>query len=235
MKKIDYLKTLQKELNNNHVAGIDEILVEYDEHFNYKIADGYSEEEIAAKLGKPEQIAAQFAAMDTPSSYRRGNKILAALGFGFLDLFIGIFFILAYVWVIGMGVFSITAILTGFSLGLNFNPGHLVPFMPWQSAVLFGISILFLGFLAALGTIYLYFYIRQLGKAFVQWQKNTFSGNMYPPLSTNPLFSSKARRFLRSAAQISLLVFGIALIAAYIFSAIHAGNLEFWHVWHWFV
>lgn len=235
MNKIEYLKILQKELLDNHVAEIDEIMSEYEQHFQYKAADGYGEEEIAAKLGNPEQIAAQFAAIDTPNSNRKGNKILTAIGFGFLDLFVGIFFILAYVWVISMAVFSIAALLTGICLGLNINPGRFIPYLPWSSAVLFGISILFLGFLATFGTIYLYFYTQQLGKAFAQWQKNTFAGNIYPPFSRNPLLSAKTRRLLRSAAQISLLGFGIALVTAYILSAIAAGNLEFWHVWHWFV
>lgn len=35
---------------------------EYEQHFVFKLADGYSEEEIAAKLGDPTALAAQFDA-----------------------------------------------------------------------------------------------------------------------------------------------------------------------------
>ena len=78
MTKQEYLDTLTKALKTNKVKEIDEIVSEYEDHFAFKIADGYSEEEVAAKLEKPEIIAAQFVYDDSASSMiskRRGGSI----------------------------------------------------------------------------------------------------------------------------------------------------------------
>ena len=53
MTKLEFLELLKKELNNNNVADCDEIVYEYEQHFAFKLKDGYSEEEISAKLGNP--------------------------------------------------------------------------------------------------------------------------------------------------------------------------------------
>ena len=52
------------------------------------LADGYSEEEIAAKLGSPEELAAQFESTDTAKKVG-GSKALAVTGLCFADLFAG--------------------------------------------------------------------------------------------------------------------------------------------------
>jgi uncharacterized membrane protein len=62
MNKQAYLNELKAHLKASAVSDIDEIIAEYDEHFTRKIADGYTEEEIAAKLGRPKEIALQFCA-----------------------------------------------------------------------------------------------------------------------------------------------------------------------------
>ena len=58
MTKQEYLAQLKNELKHNDISDEDEILSEYEQHFAFKLADGFSEEEIAAKLGAPAQIAA---------------------------------------------------------------------------------------------------------------------------------------------------------------------------------
>lgn len=53
------------------------MLEEYEQHFAFKLADGYSEEEIAARLGSPAELAAQFEAAPQPK--RRGSVALTAV------------------------------------------------------------------------------------------------------------------------------------------------------------
>lgn len=65
MNKREFLAQLERELKRNHVPDAGEILNEYAQHFAFKLADGYSEEEIAARLGDPAALAAQF---DGPSA-----------------------------------------------------------------------------------------------------------------------------------------------------------------------
>ena len=60
MTKHEFLNRFSSELNRRGVADAADIVEEYVQHFSFKQADGYSEEEIAAKLGDPAQLAAQF-------------------------------------------------------------------------------------------------------------------------------------------------------------------------------
>lgn len=62
MTKNEFLSRLSGALASRGVADTADILEEYESHFVCKLADGYSEEEIAAKLGDPTQLAGQFEA-----------------------------------------------------------------------------------------------------------------------------------------------------------------------------
>ena len=84
MNKREYLAQLERELKRNHVPDAGEILNEYAQHFAFKLADGYSEEEISARLGEPAALAAQFDGPSAPP--KAGNKPLAAFGLCFVDL-----------------------------------------------------------------------------------------------------------------------------------------------------
>ena len=56
MTRAEYLKALGAALRKQHVADVQDILSEYDDHFVCKLADGYSEEEISARLGDPAAV-----------------------------------------------------------------------------------------------------------------------------------------------------------------------------------
>ena len=51
MTRNEFMARLSAELRRNHVADAADTEEEYEQHFSFKLADGYSEEEIAAKLG----------------------------------------------------------------------------------------------------------------------------------------------------------------------------------------
>lgn len=52
---------MKRELNEKGVQGVDEILAEYEEHFSYKLEEGWTEEEIAKKLSSPSEIAEEYS------------------------------------------------------------------------------------------------------------------------------------------------------------------------------
>ena len=56
-----------------------------------------------------------------------------------------------------------------------------------------------------------------------------------PSLGINPQFSARAKRRLRSAALVSLALFGACFVLSYAVCTLSAGSLQFWHVWGWFV
>ena len=73
MTKTEFLTRLGAELKARKVSDMEDILGEYSRHFDYKLADGYSEEEIAARLGSPEELAAQFEPYAPAKSAKRAR------------------------------------------------------------------------------------------------------------------------------------------------------------------
>ena len=61
MTKLEFMTQLERALKKHGAADCEDIMEEYEQHFAFKLADGYSEEEISAKLGAPEELAQQFA------------------------------------------------------------------------------------------------------------------------------------------------------------------------------
>lgn len=77
MTRDEFMDKLERELAARRVPEPEDILAEYRRHFEYKLADGYSEEEISARLGEPAALAAQFDGPSVPP--KAGNKPLGAL------------------------------------------------------------------------------------------------------------------------------------------------------------
>ena len=105
MTKNEFLSKLENELKKNGIEDVDDILGEYEEHFAFKLADGYTEEEIAAKLGKPAELAAQFE-NDGSGEKRGGRKLVTVIGLVFADLFAAICFALLWAFEAAMSVAS---------------------------------------------------------------------------------------------------------------------------------
>ena len=92
MTKNEFVEKLAKELAKRGVADAADIEEEYRQHFAFKLADGYSEEEIAAKLGDPAKLAAQFGA-ETVGAPGGGKKAAVVTGLVFLDIVTALGFI----------------------------------------------------------------------------------------------------------------------------------------------
>lgn len=242
MNKNTYLRQLETDLKANNVEEIQEIIAEYEEHFLRRMTDGYTEEEIAAKLGPPNDIAIQFASIKENPGGKRGGKTgsKAALRIGLLfsDFFMGIFFLVMYAWVFVLGVFSLSSGALGVSMLVRpaLPEGFLfIPYIPYSGTAILGISLIALGVLSVILTIYSNAATLQLGRVYRRWRKNTLSGGKYPPLGMYPVMKDNARRRLRSLALFTLIIFGAGFVVGYIVLAASAGAFEFWHVWNWFV
>ena len=237
MNKANYLKELESLLRTNNAEDVDDIIAEYDVHFQRKMADGFSEEEIAARLGKPKEIAEQFKGVTTPRSGNAAGRMALAAGVYFGDIFVGSFFIVLYACIFALGV---TAVSTAFaSLCIIARPVlpiwvMEIPVMPYSGSLLLAVSLFGFSALSAVATMYCYRFTRRTGNAYVRWHNNTLRDEKYPPIAIFPLVGDVARRKLRATAIISLFIFGIFLVVGYIVLATSAGSVEFWHVWNWF-
>lgn len=237
MTKNEFLSKLNVELTKNNIPDAADIISEYEQHFAFKLADGFSEEEIAAKLGDPAGIAAQYE-QGNETKPGRGQRVATIVGLCFADLFAGIFFVLLVAWGVVMAALSLTCASSAVCLFGGLNIYALIPPMPYWCGAIFGLSLAALSVLAAAGCIYYAAFVRQLLRSFGRFQQNalaTASGAaMLPPLAFNPQLSAKSSRRIRSIALISLALFTVCFILAYITCALSAGSLEFWHIWGWF-
>ena len=82
----------------------------HDEYFDFKLADGYSEQEIAARLGDPVKLAAQFKPAAPGEKCPAGKKALTVTGLVLLD-------ILAELALVALVAFGVVLIAAAAALG----------------------------------------------------------------------------------------------------------------------
>ena len=128
---------------------------EYEQRFALKQADGFSEEEIAAKLGAPAELAAQFAAADEAGKAPSGPAAhLIRLGVGAMDVVAALGMVVLAAWLVVMAAFTAVCAVAGICLIFDWNIAGLLPSMPRLCAVLAGLMLLALCGLSAVGTVY---------------------------------------------------------------------------------
>ncbi len=237
MTKNEFMTRLAAELRKRNVTDSADIIEEYGQHFAFKTADGYCEEEISAKLGAPEELAAQFIESDT-SDHKGGSKALAIIGLCFADLFAGLFFVLLAGFAVVLAVSAFCFASVAVCLFGNLNIYSLIPDMPYWCSIITALAFTFLTALTAIGCIYYTAFLRQLVRAFARFHHNTLasaSGKaVLPSIAISPQFSLKTKRRLRLAALVSLALFAVCFVLSYVVCAFSAGALEFWHAWGWF-
>ena len=239
MNRSEFISIFTKALRENKIADIDDIVSEYEEHFRFKMQDGYSEEEIALKLGDPEMLAKQFDPEVKTTGKTKGGRVLTAFVLGFFDIFVVVFFIVLLAWGVAMAVMTVSFTALGICLAADINVYNLIPEMPYWSSLTFSICMFALTILSAVGTVYFFSFTRQLMLSYIRFHKNTLSvaagGPAYPALARHPRLNDKARRLLRSITLVTLIIFVLSCIAAFVVSVLSAGTLGFWHQWNWFV
>lgn len=237
MTKHEFLTQLREELSKNAVADAPEIIGEYEQHFAFKLADGFSEEEIAAKLGSPAVLASQFES-GASSPQHGGKKAIAIIGLCFADLFTGMFFALLAAWGIIMAAFSLACVAVATCLLGGLNVHALIPPMPYLCAAIFGVSTAALAILTAVGCVYFAAFVRQLMRAYGRFHHNTvaaaFGGAVLPALAIHPQLAAKTNRRMRSAALFAFAVFAACFVLGILVATLSAGAFEFWHTWGWF-
>lgn len=237
MNKHAYIKSLEQELKACHVEEPQDILQEYEEHFNYKLQDGYSEEEIAAKLAPPKEIAQQFAGIDATKSagkgeHKKSGRILIKTSLVFLDIFVASFFLVLFSLVLSVGSFALAFLAIGVALPFMISFGVVIPYMPYICRLFLGIAFLALAVMAAMATQYCWRFTVQLLRAYARWHRNACGAGL-PPLPKYPQTPAPTRRRRRTVLTISAILFGVFLFVGLITMFGMAGSAEPWHVWRW--
>lgn len=238
MTKIEYLALLEAELRKNKLVDAEDILGEYEQHFNFKMSDGYTEEEIAAKLGAPAELARQFE--DGGEAPRGGvPRAITVVGLCFADLFAGMFFVLLAAWALIMAAFAIACVAVSVCLFGGIQVYAIIPPMPYWCGAVFALSLLALAVLTAVGCLYFTILVRQLMRSYGRFHHNALvasSGNAtLPALPIFPQTTARKNRHLRTVSLLALIIFVVCFVLGNIAAMLSAGALEYWHAWNWFV
>ena len=156
MTKTQYLNELRKELKANSVDDIEDIIAEYEEHFDFKAEEGITEEETARKLSSPQEIAAEYGR--TAVSVNKFEKSFKVGGLTLLSLPLSLIYVLMWCSVALLGIFALVCTTAGFCLITRANIAGLIPYMPYFSSFITGIALLGLAILSAVGAVYTFMY-----------------------------------------------------------------------------
>ena len=182
MNKQMFMKTMSRELEPLKQAAKQEILADFEEHFENGKTSGKTEEQVAEELGNPRELAAQYvaeAAEDEKRSVQAGKvgrSILAAFGLLLLDLMIiipivaSLFAVLLSLWTIPLAVgFSAGALifLPLFGFGL---------FVPYWLTLIIAIALLAFAVASFIGMIYLSKYFIKFVVKFAKAHYNIIVG-----------------------------------------------------------
>ncbi len=237
MRKEEFLERLTRELSDRDIPDVLDIIEEYERHFEFKLADGFSEEEIVAKLGNPIQLAGQFYVQDEHKQRMR-NSALTVIGLYLNRVGAGAFFAILVIWGVIMAVFSIGCLAVSVGLFARIAPLSLIVPMPGVSAIIFGVTLTSLAVLVATSTIYYMAFVRQLMRVYNRFHKNILASikgrPTLPSLAVSPQFQPRFRRKLRRVIVASLSVFVTLFILGMTVSIFSSGSLSFWHTWGWF-
>jgi uncharacterized membrane protein len=236
MNRTEFINMLTRTLEERKIQDVDEIIAEYEQHFVLKMADGYSEEEIAARLGDPKALGKQFDSEAKKTA--TGNKAIVTIGLALVDILVIVLFVLLFTWVIVMGAAVVVFATVGVFLIFPLNISNLLPNMPFFVALIFAVMIFALAVLAAVGAVYFWLYARQLLRSYFRWHRNTLAAAggeaLLPNVPAYPQISAAQNRSMRKIVLTALTVFVITFQVGFIIATLSAGSFEFWHVWGWF-
>ena len=237
MKQTEFIKLLAKTLNENKVIDIEEIVEEYNDHYEYKLLDGYTEDEISKKLGNPTDLASQYETSDITQS-ESSHKVLIYTGLLFGDIFMAMFYIILISWIIVSSAFSVVNFAIFGTLFIGVIPFSWFPVIPYWCGAILSISLLSLGVFMIVVTYYSYLYLKQVFKSYKRFHNNSINQVCHrptlPSISSTPILNKKTSRLVRKVIQLSLTTFAVSFILGYVVCSITSGNIEFWHAFGWF-
>ena len=107
MTKSQFLQSLETELKSRRLRDAGEILEEYEQHFSFKLADGYTEQEIARKLGSPFSKSPLQFDPQSPKREALGGRSAIIAGLCLASVPTAGFFLLLAGWEIIVACFSL--------------------------------------------------------------------------------------------------------------------------------
>jgi len=243
MTKYEYLSALKNALMAAGVRDYSEVVREYEEHFDKKAAEGFSEAETAMQLASPEAIAGQFKEIGAMGGGRLGGATLKnarTLGVVLCDILVAPLLLMLLAWVLALYALTLAGILAGASffafsesVGIGGFRFFSIPEMPYISAFFVGFSFLAFAALAFVSATYCRIYSVQMLRKYLRWHHNAFGRvvRASPPLPLHPWVTPRKRRALATVMPFAAVILIIALAAAYASMYITTGSMTPWRAW----
>ena len=214
MNKTEFLKTLEMGLKKHKVHDIDEIISDYEEHFNHQKEINKSEEDTSKSLGDINSIILEYAGLR--ESKKRGWFDLVAINMLAIPLLITHYGFIIILAAMTLASWSISIYYLFQMDSLSF-----LPFIPFGIHLMYVLSFLVTSILFFSLTVNDGYLLKSMSKQYIVKQTIRI-GNPYIP------------KIYKKLTSYSLYVFIILFVLTYVLSAIVAKDFQYWHAWEWF-
>jgi len=220
---IDQLSTGLKKIG---IIDSDEIIRDYESHFDNEVLKGKTEEEISHELGKISDILVEFQS-EKPST--KSRKAMSVYSLIISDIFIYMGMISLYLLNLSAILLSLGSLLLGIYLMFMMNVLDVIPVLVFPFAQFSGLSFIALSVTSfGLSVIQFKFY-NTLMKRLSIWHKEIIRGRvLHQVIKVN---QSKLINQITLWSAIGLITF---MIISYIIGIVLTGDVQFWKVWRWF-
>lgn len=227
MNKTTFIKKLTSGLKGLGINDSQEVVKDYEAHFENEEAKGKTEEEIAKELGVVSDILADF---ESGKAVYRSKKTLNLISVVILDIFSYSLMFGLYLTIITGFTISLISLISSFYLVLNLDMLDFIPYMTSLFSIFSGLVMLAFAGLTLNLSILLTKYCNELMRRLFNWHKEMLSEQPHIPWKkvVYPAI------FIRLSLYCVLGVI-ILLITTYLIGALSTQDLQFWHQWNWFI
>ncbi|WP_163249380.1 DUF1700 domain-containing protein [Clostridium niameyense] len=230
-----YLDAMQYELSKNNVTDIEDIIDQFKEHFDLKMLDGYTEQEIIKQLLNPKELALQYE----DDSYSKKSVITNSIKNGSIGVMKIILLIIPYMAIIPTlisvyitvfcgFIISFSGVLAAFSMlsGITFGGVVSVPHFPIVQNTLVALICLCLSVCLVPLTYIIIKYLNRISLKFANWTVSFISGKYRLPVLMNKVIKPQKGRVLRNIILVSLFISLILFVALILSMLLQYGSVS---------
>lgn len=226
MNKITFIKQLTDGLKKLGIIDIEEIIKDYEAHFENELLKGRTEEEISKALGRIDDILIDFS---PENEIKKQRKLMNTYSVILSDIFIYLGMLSLYIVNLALLQLALSSLLLSMYTMFSMNFFNLIPNLIFPFSLVVGLAFLALT-LASFGlSAMLFKYLNILMKRLGLWHKQILKGQYL-----HQFISVNQSKIMKRISLWSGLAFILLFIITYIVGFSMTNNPQFWETWHWF-
>lgn len=226
MTKLNFIKALSDGLKKMGTSDVEEIIKDYETHFDNELKKGKTEEEISRELGKISDILIDFQGDQVDIA---PSKKLSLYSVIFADVFIYLGMLSLYLINLSVIILSLGSILLGVYFILSLNYLDFIPVMNPTFGLCLGLFFIVFAVLCFGVSALMFKFLNILMTRLNGWHQMVLKGNL-----SRSLISFTQSKLIKRITFWSGIVTLILLVTTYIIGVNIAENPQFWHEWNWF-